>query len=109
MTAVPAYVVAAVDQHRAALRDLVRLAREHQRQGCELPGTCAGAEVGQLLERLGGDRAVTLAFTAIAELALLGYAQEPDDGLDEAGLGDGLGDPDWRDPDWDDLGGQDLD
>ena len=96
MAAVPAYVVAAVDQHRAALRDLVRLARQHQRQGCELPGVCAGGEVGQLLEQLGGDRVGTLAFTAIAELALLGYGEEPHDDLLD-GLADGLPDG-WGEP-----------
>lgn len=78
MTTVPAHVVAAVDQQRAALRDLVQLAREHQRRGCELPGVCAGNDVVTLLEELDGNRLVTLAFSAIAELALLGYGEHSD-------------------------------
>jgi hypothetical protein len=75
MAAVPAHLVATVDQHRAALRDLVRIARDHQQRGCELPGACAGSEVADLLEDLHRDQVATLAFTAIAELALLGNGE----------------------------------
>lgn len=78
MAAVPAHVVATVDQHRAALRDLVRLARTHHQRGCEFPDACAGPDVMTLLEQLTGSQAAALAFTAIAELAELGYGEYPD-------------------------------
>jgi hypothetical protein len=69
MPAIPAHLVAAVDQHRAALRDLVRLAHDHHRHGCDLPDACAGRDVRTVIELLDSDRVASLAFTAIAELA----------------------------------------
>lgn len=77
MATITAYLVAAADQHRAALRDLVHLARTHHRRGCDLPGACAGREVMTALERLDGSRTATLAFTAIAELAELSHDEPP--------------------------------
>ena len=79
MTTVPVHVVAAVDQQRAALRDLARLAREHQLRGCDLPPACAGTEVANLLDELTARGAGTLVFTAIAELARLGYGEAQDE------------------------------
>jgi hypothetical protein len=69
MSAVPAHVLAAIDQHRAALRDLVRLAREHQQHGCELTEACAGRQVMNELKQLDRGRITAVAFTAIAMLA----------------------------------------
>jgi hypothetical protein len=62
-------MVAAIDQHRAALRDLVRHARHHHRHGCDMPEACAGRGVMGVLQMLDRDRLASLAFTAIAELA----------------------------------------
>jgi hypothetical protein len=80
MAAIPAYLAAATDQHRAALRDLVRLAHEHHRRGCDMPDACAGRDVMTVVGRLDRDRLASLAFTAIAELAEAS-GDEPDQDL----------------------------
>jgi hypothetical protein len=71
MTTVPVHIVARVDQHRAALRDLVHLASDHAQHGCDLSGGCAGRHVKHVLDRLDRNRVTALAFLAIAGLAEL--------------------------------------
>ncbi|MEV4197051.1 hypothetical protein [Micromonospora globbae] len=71
---IPPHVIAAVDQGRAELAELVRAVREHgDAEMCELPEACPGPRVAAFLASIGRYRRRSLLYLALAELAALDY------------------------------------
>lgn len=66
-----AYLVHKVDQIRAQVADIVRVARDHRTTECGSAdlGGCAGTEVWTLIRQLEPHVVSTLLFAAVAELA----------------------------------------
>jgi hypothetical protein len=69
VTAADPYLVHRVDQARAQLADITRIARDHQ-PGCDDNKLgCAGRDVWTVIRGLGPQVTAMLLFTAVAEMA----------------------------------------
>lgn len=69
MSPLPPHLLAALDQTEATLNALVRSARDHLADGCNIPGACAGAYVNDQLDLLGCLDVGALLYLAVARLA----------------------------------------
>ncbi|WP_431976145.1 hypothetical protein [Micromonospora haikouensis] len=75
---VPAHLVAAVDQYRALLAELVGGVREHaDADVCVMPSVCPGEQVAVALYALTPSMRHRLLYLALAELAARGYGLLP--------------------------------
>lgn len=71
---IPPHVLAAVDQDRAELANLVAAVREHvDAEMCELPAACPGIRVASVVARMRPGHRLVLLYLALAELAALDY------------------------------------
>jgi hypothetical protein len=75
--AIPADIVAFVDQTTSQLRDLVEMNRHHVAFGCNVPLPCPGPDVLAEIQGLSCDRRDAVLVMAVAELAALGYGEAP--------------------------------